>query len=62
MLDLRTSLDANAGLRESDLAKASATLEEAYKEASASHMAQAISAYPGSSEQHLQVKNSAAQN
>ena len=53
--DLRSSADAQSGLKEADVAEASARLEEAYKEASSKSAEQASAAFPGSVNQQLQV-------
>lgn len=56
-VDLSSSADAEAGLseRDLDLAKASAELEQAFKEATARSSEQAVAAHPGVAEQPMQV-------
>ena len=56
-VDLSSSADAEAGLSEKDLelAKASAELEQAFKEATARSSEQAVAAHPGVAEQPMQV-------
>ena len=56
-VDLSSSADAEAGLSEKnlELAKASAELEQAFKEATAKSSEQAVAAHPGVAKQPMQV-------